>query len=152
MPRRDEWRAARPINQNGAGLHMDNGTQPPAASRILVVDDDADFFALLYDALTHTMPDCAIVGVRSAEAALVELEQGRFDLILIDYRLEGRNGLALLGDLRSLAPALPVIMITGYPTQSLRQQAETLGVSGFLIKPVFVPDLRRAVLAALAGR
>jgi CheY-like chemotaxis protein len=131
---------------------MDNGTQPHAASRILVVDDDADFFALLYDALTHTMPDYAIVGVRSAEAALVELEQGQFDLILVDYRLEGRNGLALLRDLRRLAPALPVIMITGYPTQALRQQAEALGVSGFLIKPVFVPDLRRTVQAALAGR
>jgi CheY-like chemotaxis protein len=131
---------------------MDNGTQAHAASRILVVDDDADFFALLYDALTHTMPNRAIVGVRSAEAALAELEQGPFDLILIDYRLEGRDGLALLHDLRTLAPALPVFMITGYPARARRPQAEALGVSGFLIKPVFVPDLRRAVQAALAGR
>jgi CheY-like chemotaxis protein len=45
-----------------------------------------------------------------------------------------------------------VIVITRNTTQGLRQQAEALGVSGFLMKPVFVPDLRRAVQAALAGR
>lgn len=122
---------------------------PTASPRLLVVDDDPDFLQVLKDALTRVLPSYAVVGAPHAAAALAALRTASFDLIIIDYRLADRDGLALLADLRVEAPALPVIMITGYPTRDLRQQAELLGVSAFLIKPVAILDLRRAVQDAL---
>ena len=119
---------------------------------ILIVDDDPDFLQLMEDALGRAPGRYGVTSVTTAAEALAKLQEQSFDLILVDYRLEGRDGLQLIEDLRSVAPALPVIMITGYPMLALRRAAEALDVAAFLIKPVAIPDLRRTVQLALSRR
>jgi two-component system, NtrC family, C4-dicarboxylate transport response regulator DctD len=117
--------------------------------RVLVVDDDPDFVLMVHDALSATDAGFAVDEATSAEVALTRLRGAAPDVILMDYQLGGPDGLTLLENLRAQDAAVPVVMVTGYPTPALRQRAEALGVSAFLIKPVFVPDLRRAVQQAL---
>jgi DNA-binding NarL/FixJ family response regulator len=61
----------------------------------------------------------------------------------------GRDGLGLLAELWQVAPGLPVVLITAYPTPTVRQQATLLGASGFLLKPVTLATLRQASWTAL---
>jgi CheY-like chemotaxis protein len=128
---------------------MEDLMESRAQVRVLVVDDDADFFLMVHDALTTSDDAFTVDSATSAEAALESLRGAAPDILLVDYQLGGRDGLGLLEDLRAQDAAVPVVMITGYPTPALRQRAEALGVSAFLIKPVFVPELRRAVQQAL---
>jgi CheY-like chemotaxis protein len=128
---------------------MHDFTESRLQIRVLVVDDDPDFVLMVHDALSATDAVFAVDGATSAEAALARLRGAAPDVILMDYQLGGPDGLTLLEDLRAQDAAVPVVMVTGYPTPALRQRAEALGVSAFLIKPVFVPDLRRAVQQAL---
>jgi CheY-like chemotaxis protein len=128
---------------------MEDLMESRAQVRVLVVDDDPDFFLMVHDALTTSDDAFTVDGATSAEAALESLRGAAPDILLVDYQLGGRDGLGLLEDLRAQDAAVPVVMITGYPTPALRQRAEALGVSAFLIKPVFVPELRRAVQQAL---
>jgi two-component system, NtrC family, C4-dicarboxylate transport response regulator DctD len=104
---------------------------------------------MVHAALTTSNDAFTVDSATSAEAALESLRGAAPDILLVDYQLGGRDGLGLLEDLRAQDAAVPVVMITGYPTPALRQRAEALGVSAFLIKPVFVPELRRAVQQAL---
>jgi len=128
---------------------MDDLTESRSQIRVLVVDDDPDFFLLVHDALTGGEAGFTVDGAVSAAAALERLGGAAPDVILMDYQLGGSDGLRLLEDLRAQDAAVPVVMVTGYPTPALRQRAEALGVSAFLIKPVFLPELRRAVQQAL---
>jgi CheY-like chemotaxis protein len=128
---------------------MEDLMESRAQVRVLVVDDDPDFFLMVHDALTTSDDAFTVDSATSAEAALESLRGAAPDILLVDYQLGGRDGLGLLEDLRAQDAAVPVVMITGYPTPALRQRAEALGVSAFLIKPVFVPELRRAVQQAL---
>jgi CheY-like chemotaxis protein len=128
---------------------MDDLMESRAQIRVLVVDDDPDFFLMVHDALAVSDDAFAVDSATSAEAALERLRGAAPDILLVDYQLGGRDGLGLLEDLRAQDAAVPVVMITGYPTPALRQRAEALGVSAFLIKPVFMPELRRAVQQAL---
>ncbi|HMA33005.1 MAG TPA: response regulator [Chloroflexia bacterium] len=131
---------------------MNYATELPPLPQILIVDDDPQFFAMLYDALTLGEPRYDVSGAATADLALDSLQHTTFDLVLVDYRLAGRDGLELLTELRIQEPTLPVIMITGYPRPELRRRAEALGIAAFLMKPVSVSELRRTVQQVLKSR
>ena len=79
---------------------------------ILVVDDEVR----LADVLAAALEDLGYraTAVHSARAALVELERARFDLVLTDLRLPVMDGRALLREVRSRWPEVPVIIITAF--------------------------------------
>lgn len=62
-----------------------------------------------------------------------------YDAIVLDLKLGEIDGIDLLSDIRGKKPDVPVVIITGYPTQESRQQSEKLGVSDYILKP-FEPD------------
>ena len=75
-----------------------------------------------------------------------------YDAIVLDLKLGEKDGIELLSDIRGKKPDVPVVIITGYPTQESRQQSEKLGVSDYILKP-FEPDeflnsLKRATYKA----
>lgn len=76
-----------------------------------------------------------VVSVDSAMGALVRLRKELFDLVVIDYRLpDGKTGLELLADLRSLGYDLPVVMVTGFSNEATVIEALRQGVSDFVPK------------------
>lgn len=75
-----------------------------------------------------------------------------YDAIVLDLKLGEVDGIDLLTDIRVEKPDVPVVIITGYPTQESRQQSLKLGVSDYILKP-FEPDeflnsLKRATYKA----
>ena len=82
---------------------------PP--SRILYVDDDPGTVRLVQRSLESR--GFAVAHAATGDAAIEMLAQGGIDAIALDYHMPGRTGLDILKEIRSLADAPPVIIVTG---------------------------------------
>lgn len=127
---------------------------PPDAIRILLVDDSQDDYRLLCDLLDAvTDVTYAIDWVNDLSSGRDRLDNGRFDVCLIDHRLPDGDGLELLETAAVRQPAPPMILLTGQATAKLDRQAMALGASGFLDKCQLAPSLlERTIRYAMRQR
>lgn len=115
--------------------------------RILVVEDQpdiADLIAMHLRDLGNTV-DCVEDGTRGLEAA----RSGRYDLIVLDVMLPGRDGLDVLRTLRMERVDTPVLMLTARSTEIDRVLGLELGADDYLTKPFSIPELQARVKAIL---
>jgi len=116
-----------------------------AQERILVIDDEE----LIRWSLKQGLQDegYSVTTLPTAQGALREAE--RADLVLLDWRLPGADGLAIAKELRRARPSRPVILMTAYGTPELIEQAAAIGVWRVLLKPFDLGNLVPLVRAAL---
>ena len=122
---------------------------PAARPRILVVDDDLgprESLRMLLKSLYE------IRAVASGVEALSELSVYRPDLVILDIRMAGMNGLDVLRRVKGIDSSIEVVMITAYASLSTVKQALTHGAFEYLIKPFSRQDLEDVVRRALARR
>jgi DNA-binding NtrC family response regulator len=108
-------------------------------AHILIVDDDANTLASLARAFRlagHTATVCD-----NAARALDLVKSEPFDMLLSDVVMPGKDGLALLEDLRALGVALPAVMISGQANIEMAVRATRLGAVDFLEKPITTDKL-----------
>ncbi len=119
-------------------------------NRVLVVDDEDSVRWALTKALERAgyRVDLAADGASGLSAA----ENPDVDLALLDVRLPGRDGLAVLGDLRRRRPDLPVIMMTAYGTLQIAVEAMKQGAYDYIGKPFDVDELLLVVGKALEAQ
>jgi CheY-like chemotaxis protein len=117
--------------------------------RILLVDDQQQVSRVLRSSLELSGREFLISEVSSAEEALAELDRAPIDLLVTDLRLPGMSGLQLVERAKALHPHLQTVLITGNPTEEIRQRAEQLGVVAFLPKPIGTNYFLEIVQAAL---
>jgi DNA-binding NtrC family response regulator len=103
-------------------------------AKILLIEDDAAvqrFLSLVLKKLNHE----AVPTDDGAQA--VELAKDEtIELILTDLTLPGSlSGMPMLRKLRSVRPACPIVVVSGFPTAENMQECEALGISDFLTKP-----------------
>ena len=112
---------------------------------ILVVDDDAAVRNALKFALE--VEGFSVRLYATPEALLAEKDLPAAGCLVIDYRMPEIDGLELVERLQSLGVTLPVFLISGRATRSLRDRASNLGVSGVLEKPLsdLVGSIRRVL-------
>jgi DNA-binding NtrC family response regulator len=116
---------------------------------ILVVDDDLTFRLSTAELLRQD--GHRVVAAASANEALAILAERKFDLILVDLRMPGVDGLGLTEALRKWGEGVPILMISGFGTVDAAVQALQLGADDFLTKPV-EPDVLTARVASLLER
>lgn len=114
-------------------------------AKILIVDDD-DAVRLAYAAIL-ARADCETQTAWDGIEALRAMESRPFDVVLLDLRMPGPDGLSVLKELKSRWPESEVVIITGYPTVESAKEAVRLGAYEYLPKPVG-PD---AVIDAARG-
>ncbi|HEV8691529.1 MAG TPA: response regulator transcription factor [Ideonella sp.] len=117
-----------------------------ARPRILVVDDEADMVALLQDVLRKAGFDAD--GVYDGAGARACLATQRYDLLLLDLRLQAEDGLTLARQLRQ-ASSVPIVMISGSSDETDRVLLLELAADDFLIKPFSARELVARVRAIL---
>ena len=108
------------------------------ANRVLLVEDDAqmaDLLALLVRSADPSADVDHCVDVAGAEAVF---SPKRHRLVLCDWNLPGKPGIALLPALRRQHPRVPVLMVTGRSDRASVVAARSQGVDGFIIKPFAV--------------
>jgi diguanylate cyclase (GGDEF)-like protein len=119
-----------------------------AIGRVLVVDDERFFRELFADALSAAGHSVETAG--SADEALSRLAEARFDLLLTDLVMPGRDGLDLVREARQRDPDLAAVAITGRQDVRLAVQAMKDGCADFLLKPIEAERLAAVVSKAIA--
>jgi DNA-binding NarL/FixJ family response regulator len=116
---------------------------------LLLIDDDAVFLKTVSDALQDEHPDLLIETVSSAVQGLRLLNLRRFDAIVSDFRMAGLNGIDLLKECQADSVRIPVVLMTGYGTPALEQDAFEQGACAILQKPLDPEQLYDAVTRAI---
>jgi len=117
---------------------------------VLVVDDNEDLARTL--AKTFTRRGWNAFSTFSGKSALDIIRKEPVDVLLVDLRMPGMDGLELIRAARSLVPAMEAIVISGYGTIPKAVQAIKEGAVDFLVKPVKRTTLVRAAERALSRR
>jgi len=118
-----------------------------ARPRILVVDDESSIRDLL--AKTLSLAEYDVDTAPDGRSALERLRLYPYDLLIADLKMPGIDGLAVIREAKRLNANLPVIIITGYSTESAAIDAVNLGVAGYLTKPFRVPQVLAAASKAI---
>ena len=121
-----------------------------AKAHILIIDDDANTLASLARAFRLAGHEATVCD--NAARALELAKAERFDLILSDVVMPGRDGIALLEDLKSIGQTSPVVMMSGQASIEMAVKATRLGASDFLEKPISSEKLLLTVENALRVR
>jgi len=119
--------------------------------KLLICDDHALFREGLQLVLRQLDPAAELVSVGDAESALARVEQGAFDLVLLDLGLPGMSGLSALDALRVSHPDLPVVVLSASESPRDIRAALARGASGFLTKSARGSALQHALEVVLAG-
>ena len=118
-----------------------------AKHKILIVDDEK----IVRESLFHWFEDEGynVETADSAEAALRVFEKNKFDLILLDMRMPGMNGIELLEKIKEIDRDCIVILITAYASVPTAVQALKFGAYDYVTKPVDPDELNHLVKNAL---
>jgi CheY-like chemotaxis protein len=108
---------------------------------VLVVDDEPDIVLMVRTILE--LEGDSVIEAGTGEQALEVLEREEPDVVLLDIRLPGVDGWAVLERLRESGrlDGLPVLMVSAHSTPSTYQRAEEEGSSGYLTKPFTSDEL-----------
>ena len=120
-----------------------------ARQRVLVVDDEASIRDLL--SKTLALAEYDVDTAADATAALDRMRAVNYDLLIADLKMPGMDGLTLIRQAKRMKADLPVIIITGFSTESSAIEAVNLGVAGYLTKPFRVPQVLAAASKALGA-
>ncbi len=123
--------------------------KPTAAARprVLVVDDEASIRDLL--AKTLALAEYDVDVAPDGRSALERMRMNPYDLLIADLKMPGMDGLTVIREAKRYKADLPVIIITGFSTESSAIEAVNLGVAGYLTKPFRVPQVLAAAAKAL---
>ena len=110
--------------------------------RTLIVDDEPGIRSLAGKILSRAGSVCEMAG--TAEEALERLTRERFDVILLDIRLPGMDGLTLAGRIQQLDPDIALVMITGTSSVESVIAAMQAGAADYVLKPFGADALIRA--------
>jgi len=122
----------------------------PAAARLLIVEDEAKLAANLKRGLGEA--GFAADVAPSAEAARASLSHNRYDLMLLDLRLPGQDGLEFLAELRAAGAVLPVLILTARDSTEELVRGLDGGGDDYLTKPFAFGEMLARVRALLRRR
>jgi DNA-binding NtrC family response regulator len=103
-------------------------------TKVLIVDDEEIVCLSFLRSLTGA--HCSVEIAWNGAEALLAMEQHRFDLVLLDLRMPGMDGMTVLKTIKQKWPETQVVVITGYPNVETAKEAVRLGAYGYLAKPV----------------
>jgi len=117
---------------------------------VMLVDDEAPFVETMTKRLSKR--DLIIITAFGGEEALELLDKNRnTDVVILDVKMPGMDGIETLEKIRKQFPLIEVIMLTGHGSERAARNGISLGAFDYLLKPIDLEALLERVLAA-AGR
>jgi DNA-binding response OmpR family regulator len=112
--------------------------------RALFVDDEVEFLELMHKRLTRRGMD--VITAPDGQTALKLLDQAiqegqTFEIVVMDVRMPGMDGLETLRHMKEKAPKIPVILLTGHACMGVAVQGLDLGAYDYMLKPVAISEL-----------
>jgi DNA-binding NarL/FixJ family response regulator len=119
--------------------------------RVLVVDDNAGLRRRLEEFLSAE-PDIEVVGeAADGEQAILKARELQPDVVLMDVRMPGINGLDATRELKNEMPEVKVIMLSRFDLEEYREAARERGASGYVAKSDLVEELLPAIRRVVGG-
>ena len=119
-------------------------------ARILVIDDESAIRDSMRMILEYE--GCEFLGSATGEEGIALVERESIDLVFLDIKMPGMDGLEVLGRLKGVAEDLPVVMISGHGTVATAVEATKLGAFDFIEKPLATERILLAIRNALGFR
>jgi DNA-binding NtrC family response regulator len=107
--------------------------------RVLFVDDEVDFLDTLLKRMRKRSVN--VSGVKSGEDALEWLSGNIADVVVLDVRMPGMDGIETLRAIKKLNPLVEIIMLTGHANLEVARKGMELGAFDYLMKPVDIDEL-----------
>lgn len=112
--------------------------------KILLVDDDEwirDSLTLYFDT-----EGCQMIAVETAEEGMELLKQQDYDIILLDYKLPGIDGLTFSREIQEICPDAIKILITAYKNKKVVSEAMNVGIQDLIDKPFTIKTIEDSML------
>jgi len=119
--------------------------------RVLVVDDHEFTREGIIRILADNFSTSKIVRAGTYEAAMEQMENGKFDLMILDVNLPGKSGLELLTSIRNSQPSLPVLVLSMVPVSQYARRVLQAGATGYMTKSEPAEEFLKAIRAVSQG-
>jgi DNA-binding NtrC family response regulator len=118
-------------------------------AKILILDDEP----IVGDRLKPALEKCGyeVETQTDSQAAIDQLAQARYDVLVTDLKMSGPSGLDVLRFVKEQAPRTRVIVITGYATAEQAKESIKGGAVDFIAKPFRISELRDLIARTLAS-
>lgn len=120
--------------------------------KILITDDHAIVRKGLIQLLIEEYPSASFGEAASAEELVKKIMAGNWDLVICDINMPGRTGIDVIKQLKQIAPATPILIMSMYPEDQYALRSFKAGASGYLGKDSIHRDLFHAIERVLAGK
>ena len=118
--------------------------------KILLIDDDEwirDSMSLFFEG-----EGCHLLALETAEEGLEALKRKIYDIIIVDYRLPGMDGLKFLKLIQGFNPNAKKILITAYGSEEVFSEAKRMGILAFIEKPFTSEDIQSSLSKLIEHR
>ena len=120
-------------------------------TNILIADDHAVLRKGVMETLQEELGEVKFGEAQNGRQAIGQLQDMKWDIMLLDIQMEGRSGLEILADIKKACPRLPVLILSMYPETEFAVQALKRGAAGYLTKQSAPEELITAIRKILGG-
>lgn len=120
--------------------------------RVLIVDDEALFRQSLAAGLRAREPGVEVDVAANGREAVTCLARASYDLVLTDVKMPEIDGFELLAHMSRRHPHVSVLVMTAFGTDDMARRLQSLGITGYVEKPVDFEDLAARIMGCLARR
>ena len=114
--------------------------------KVLIVDDEQDFLETILKRLKARKID--VTGAESGAKALELLRAQEYDVIVLDVKMPGMDGIETLKEIKKRKPLVEVIMLTGHASVESGIQGMQLGAFDYVMKPAALDELLEKIRQA----
>jgi len=136
-------------SMNNPSIHEFNLTK--GNERLLILDDEKTVVNIISKVLTRL--GYKVTGYTNSRKALIKFKSDpdNFDLIISDMTMPEMTGDEFASEILSIRPEVPIIICTGFSERIDKERAESIGVRGFLMKPVLKSEMAHLIRKLLDG-
>lgn len=116
---------------------------------ILIVDDEQDIVSMMTLALEYLGYEVTIFSNPKKALCQIQKHSEKFDLVITDQAMPEMTGSELAGNLKSIAPKLPIILMSGYFEHNSEEAFDELNFDFFMKKPFTISHLSQIIRSAL---
>jgi len=115
--------------------------------KVLLIDDEQEFVTALVERLT--LRGMYAEGALTGDQGLLKASMKDFDVVLMDVKMPGKSGLALMESIKEVRPGVKIILITGYGSTQLGEEGLEERAYHFFAKPIDIKVLIKKIEEAV---
>jgi len=139
------------LNEETAQIPLRNSGRPEG-KKILIADDHPTMRNGVKLILTSAFSDIQFGEAATATEVMKKINEKKWDLLILDIDMPGRNGLEVLKDLKDKKIKIPVLVFSFHPEKQIAIRALKAGAWGYLAKDAAFDELTKAINQILSGR